>query len=173
MKRIVLLAIAALAAVLVLSTGIASAVGATASGMHAKSALRYHVQSYTFSTTAAITNATIGVCPPGGAVLRDVVLGQNAVGVGGTSWTATPKKNGTALVSTPGGFTLAAGTNKATNVARAPVVLANPTGGTRPVLDAAQVKCTGGEVISNDITLTGTYTGAVTGSVQLFLEPNW
>jgi hypothetical protein len=80
--------------------------------------------------------------------------------VAGHHWTATPKKNGTALVSTAGGFTLAASTNKTANTAKAPIVLTLPTGGTRAVIDAAQAKCSGGDVITTDVTLTGTYASA-------------
>jgi hypothetical protein len=177
MKRFAarLLGAAIFTAALVIATAPAPAlaVGQTPAGMHIRSPLRYVNLVYNFSTTANITAQVLGVCPPGGGVVKDVVLGQAAAGVGGTSWTATPKKNGTALVSTPGGFTLAAGANKATNVANTPAAFTNPSGGTRPILDAAQVKCAGGELVTTDITLSGTYSTAVTGSVVVRIEPNF
>jgi hypothetical protein len=150
----------------------AQSTGATAGYFKKQSPLRYHFQEFQFSTTANLTAQVAGVVPPGGAILKDVVLLQAAAGVGGTSWTATPKKNGTALVSTPGGFTLAAGANKATNTALSPFgAMTNPSGGTRPVLDLAQVSTSGGESITVDVTLTGVYSTAVTGSVLLVFEP--
>lgn len=171
MKRLLL---ALTLSVAVLLPSIATAAGGTAAQMPRKTPLRYTVQSYVFSTTANITGAGVGVCPPGGAILKDVIVAQNVAGVGGTSWVAQPRKNGTALASTPGGWTLAAATNKSTNVATSGLVtLGLAAGGTRPVLDATAVKCAGGEVISVDVTLTGTYGTAVQGVVQLFWEPNY
>lgn len=122
------------------------AAGTTSQFFHSKSPLRYFPCTYTFSTTASVTAAQVCVLPPGGAILRDVVVYQNAAGTGGTSWTAAPKRATVALTSTNGGFTLAAGASKVTNAALSKMgALTNPTGGTRPVL-------------SGDVAATGTVT---------------
>jgi len=108
--------------------------GTTSQYFNPKSPLRYNVCSYTFSTTATITDAIVCVLPPGGAILKDVVLAQNAAG-DGTSWAVTAKRGTAALLSTGGGFTSAAGTLKTTNAAASPMgALTNPTGGTQPVV---------------------------------------
>jgi hypothetical protein len=146
--------------------------GASASYFKKQTPLRYHMVELPFSTTANLVAQVAGVVPPGGAILKDVILLQAAAGVGGTSWVATPKTNGVSFMTTPGGFTVAAGANKATNAAGSPFgAMANPTGGTRPVLDLTKVSLSGGESITVDITLTGTYSTAVTGSVLLVFEP--
>ena len=138
-----------------------------------RSPLRYVTQTYAFTTTATITDASVSVCPPGGATLRDVILVQHIAGVGGTSWTATPLIVNVSTMTTPGGFTLAAGADKSTNVAARPITLTNPTGGTRPVLDPTKVTCTGGDVISMTITLSGSYSTAVQGMVVLLWDPKF
>lgn len=164
---------AALGAALLLALAPSSAVaGTTSQYMQPKSPLRYHVQTYTFSTTTNITGATVGVVPPGGHVLRCVVLSQNVAGVAGTSWVAIPKIGTDELTTTDGGFTLAAGAGKTTSNADCKMgALANPTGGTVPTITTANATQTGGQLVTMDITLTGSYSGAVSGSVQLFWEP--
>lgn len=162
---------AALLLALVPATAVA---GSTSQYFHAKSPLRYHVQTYTFSTTATITDATVGVVPPGGATLRCVVLSQNAAGVGGTSWVAVPKIGTDELTTTDGGFTLAGGAGLTTGNANCPAgAITNPTGGTAPTITVANATQTGGQLVKMTITLTGTYGTAVSGSVQLFWEPRY
>ena len=118
---------------------------------------RYHAVRYTFSgSTASISGAPVGVLPQANMRLVDVQISQASAGVGGTSWTATPKRNGTALVSTPGGFTLAAGATKATNVSGSPFgAIALPTGGTRPVISkqasATQTVTVGADLAADDV----------------------
>lgn len=166
MKKMLSLAVAA---ALLLSAMPAAAVGpVSASYMHPKSPLRYKVLGGTFSATADVTATLLGVCPPGGAKVKDVVISQAAAGVAGLSWTITPKKSGTSIVTTAGGFTLAAGANKVTNLTNRPVTLSLPTGGTRPILDATKVACAGGEAFSFDVDLVGVYaTGTATLSADL------
>lgn len=162
----------ALAALLLATSTLAA--GPTPSEMHPKSPLRYVAHPVTFSTTANVTAQVIGACPVGGGVVKDVVLVQAAAGVGGTSWTAVPKKNGTAIASTDGVIALADGANKSVNTAAAPIALAKPAGATRPVLKTdGTATCSGGDVLTVDITLTGSYSTAVTGAVYLLIEPNW
>jgi hypothetical protein len=153
--------VAALVAALA-SVALAAGAG-TSKNFDARSPLRYDVVPYAVSGTASVTAYPLGTCPPGGAILRDIIVSQTTAGVAGHHWVATPKKNGTALVTTSPGFTLAAGAAKTTNVLVRPVLLTNPTGGTRPVLDAAQVTCAEGDVFTTDVTLTGVYaTGTAT-----------
>lgn len=156
MKKIVMLLVA-------LCLGTVASAQVSGGPFDTKSPLRYHVLRYTFSTTANIVGATVGTLPPGGAVLRDVVITQIGAGVGGTSWTATPKRATLALSSTDGGFTLAAGALKTTNTAASPMgSLTNPTGGTRPVVKG-HVAATGTVTITAGITAAQTVTiGGVT-----------
>jgi hypothetical protein len=148
--------------------------GATSQYMAPKSPLRYHVMRYTFSITANVTAAVVGVIPPGGATLKCIVVSQAAAGEGGTSWVAIPKIGSTQLTDADGGFTLAATANKATSSNPCPMgVLTLPTGGTRPVITAAQAYQSGGQIVTVDVTLTGSYSTAVTGSITLYYEPRW
>lgn len=152
----------------------AAQAGASSQYMHAKSPLRYHAMRYVFSTTSSITGAVVGVIPPGGATLKCVVVSQSAAGEGGTSWVAIPKIGTTQLTDADGGFTLAAGANKVTSSAACKMgELTNPTGGTRPVITTAQAYQSGGQIVTIDVTLTGSYSTAVSGSVTLYYEPRW
>lgn len=136
-----------------------------------RSVMRQQVFTYTFSTTSSISGALVGVLPQQGMILKDVVVAQAGAGVGGTSWTATPKRDGTALVSTPGGFTLAAGASKATNTAGSPLgALSLPSGGTRPVIApfgaASQTITVGTLSAGNAVTIDGvTFTARASGAV--------
>lgn len=117
----------------------------------ARSSSRYLVIQYPFSTTASISGGNVATLPAG-MRLVDVVVYQNAAGTGGTSWVATPKRNTTALVSTAGGFTLAAGATKVTNSSPSPLgVLSLPSGGTRPVI-AKAASASGTITVSASIT---------------------
>jgi hypothetical protein len=133
MKRLL---VAALAALSLLAPSLGSA--GQSSSFAYKTPLRYHVCTYTFSTTADVVAANVCTLPPGGAILRDAVIYQVGAGVGGTSWVAGPKRATLALTSTNGGFTLAAGANRVTNVNGSRMgTLSNPTGGTRPVISGS------------------------------------
>lgn len=173
MKRFVIAALAALS--LLVQPAVAIPPSSTGYYTHPKSPLRYVIQTFTFSTTANISASQVGVVPPSGATLVDIVVAQSAAGVGGTSWVATPKINGVALDTTDGGFTLAAGANKSTNTVLSKMgALTNPAGGTRPVIKTdGTATATGGQLITMDVTLTGTYTGAVTGTVTLYFLPKY
>lgn len=143
MKKLVLIS-AAIAAIL---AGPADA----ADARNPRSPSRYLVLNYPFSTTTSISGARVAVLPAG-MKLACVVVCQNAAGTGGTSWAATPRANGTALVSTAGGFTLAAGASKVTSSARCPLgEISLPSGGTRPVI-AGNVNATGTITVSASIT---------------------
>jgi hypothetical protein len=132
----------------------ARAGGPSAAVFPPKSPLRYHVLRYSFSTTTNITDAIVGALPPGGAVLKDVVITQFAAGTGGTSWVVTPKRAAASLCSTDGGFTLAAGASKVTNSAKSPMgAFTNPTGGTRPVI-SGDVAASGTATIASGLTAT-------------------
>lgn len=181
LKRI--LSAALILAALVFTAPPARAGGGAASLLPAKSPLRYLVIRCQFSTTASTTGTLCGTLPPGGAILRDVVITQNAAGVGGTSWIITPKRNAVALTSTNGGFTLAAGASKSTNVNAAPMgTLTNPTGGTRPVIagDAqasGTITVTAGiaaaeTVTVNGVTFTFVSSGATGNQVNVGADQN-
>jgi hypothetical protein len=139
-----------------------------------RSTSRYMIMNYTFSaTTSDITDALVGVLPPG-MILRDVVVAQASAGTGGTSWVAIPKKAGNALTSTNGGFTQAAGSSKVTNTAASPLrALSLPSGGTRPVIQKtanASGTVTVQAALSNNETTTIcgiTYTAKTSGATGL------
>lgn len=148
--------------------------GVSSSYLHVKSPLRYQVQRYSFSITASVTGAVVGVVPPGGAVLKDVVVTQVTAGEGGTSWVAIPKIGTDQLTTTDGGFTLAAGDGLVTNVSGSKMAtLTAPAGATRPTITAANATQSGGQVVLIDVTLTGVYTTAVVGIVELYWEPKY
>jgi hypothetical protein len=174
MKRIIGIALCAALALAVLVPSPALAIGGTPAGMHPKTPLRYVPLRLLFSTTANITASAIGACPPGGAKVKDIVLSQAAAGAGGTSWSAIVKKNGTTISTAEGVIALSDGANKAVNTAAAPIAIAKPTGATRPALKTdGTASCVGGDSFTVDITLTGVYGTAVTGSVTANLEPNF
>jgi hypothetical protein len=138
-----------------------------------KSPNRYLRQTYQVSTTANVTAAPVGIVPPGGAKLKDVVIAQAAAGVGGTSWKATPKVNGTALCSTDPVLSLSDGANKSVNAGNVggPVAIAKPAGATRPVIKVdGTASAAGGAAVTVDITLTGVYSTAVACVVELYWE---
>lgn len=147
-----------------------TAFAATPNLSNAKSPIRYRVISYPFSTTASLAGVAIAQLQPG-MVLKDVVLVQNAAGVGGTNWTATPKKTAIAMVSTAGGWTLAAGASKVTNAAGSPIqTLGAGTGATRPVIKgnvAATQTVTVGTPAAGDTLVIGgvTFTARASGAV--------
>jgi hypothetical protein len=147
----------------------AIALAAPTNAPSAKSPGRYFAVTCTFSTTANISGQFCGVLPQAGMVLKDVYVAQNTVGVGGTSWVATPKRAGVALVSTAGGWTLAAGSGLVTNTAASPLkALAAPTGATRPVIQknvfASQTTQAGTVVADNTVTIGGiVYTAKASG----------
>lgn len=145
--------------------------GSTSQFMHPKSPLRYHCIRFQFSTTATLTASVMGALPAA-AKIKDIVVTQAAAGVGGTSFAVTVKKNGTSVCSTDAVIALADGANKNVNLAASPMgAIAKPTGATRPVLDATKASCSQGDVFTADITLTGSYSTAVTGAVCVYLEP--
>ena len=150
--------------------------GSTPAGVIGKSPLRYIRQVFPFSTTASLTAQVMGMVPAGGAKLKEVNLLQAAAGVGGTSWKATPKVNGTALCSTDGVIALSDGANKAVNTGNVggPPSIAKPAGATRPVIKVdGTASAAGGAAVTVDITLTGVYSTAVTGAVELLWESNY
>jgi hypothetical protein len=172
MKRILGIALGAALALAALAPVSTSAIGPGPAMFPPKSPLRYVTHPITFSTTANLTAQVVGMCPIGGGIVKDVILVQAAAGVGGTSWTATPKKNGTAIDTTDGVIALTDGANKSVNTGNAPIALAKPTGATRPALKTdGTASCVGGDVFTIDITLSGTYSTAVTGAVYLLIEP--
>lgn len=140
---------------------------------HAAAPSKFQMFEYQFdNATSSITGAPLGVLARSGMRLVDVQLSQASAGAGGTSWTATPKRNGTALTSTNGGFTLAAGAGKSSNVAGSPMgSLTNPTGGTRPVIQgsvaATQTVTVGADLAADDvlfITSTVSFTAKASGA---------
>lgn len=150
--------------------------GQTAAGYDPRSPLRYVKQLFRFSTTSNLTAQVMGMVPAGGAVLKDVVLSQVVAGTGGTSWKATPKVNGVALCTTDGVIALTDGANASVNQGHpnrgGPPMLTKPAGATRPVIKRdATPSPWGGEAVTIDITLTGVYSGAVSGMVELAWEP--
>lgn len=136
----------------------------------ARSPVRYFTCIYNFSTTASITGTPACILPADGMVLKDVAVSQVSAGEGGTSWVATPKRGATALVSTAGGFTLAAGALKSTNTSVSPVrSMSLPTGGTRPVVKravaATQTIVVGSIAEDNNVVIGGiTYTAKDSGA---------
>lgn len=171
MKRSLVILGAILAALVLFPTP--APAGVTSQYMHAKSPLRYQVQRYTFSTTSDITAAVVGVVPPGGGTLKAVVLTQTTAGEGGTSWVAVPKIGTDELTTTDGGFTIGAGACTTTNLTNPMGALATVAGCTRPTITAANATQSGGQVVTVTITLTGTYTSAVAGVVELYWEPRF
>jgi hypothetical protein len=150
--------------------------GSTAGGVIGKSPLRYIKQILLVTTTANVTGAPVGVVPPGGAKLKDVTIAQAAAGVGGTSWKATPKVAGTALLSTDPVLALSDGANKSVNVGNTggPPAIAKPAGATRGVIKVdGTAAAAGGAVVTVDIVLTGTYSTAVACIVELLWESNY
>jgi hypothetical protein len=136
-----------------------------------KSTTRYYFLRYKVAApTSNVSGDLVGLLPAPGLVLKDVMVAQTAAGTTGTSWTATPKRNGVAMVSTPGGWTLAAGTGKVTNVLYAPMgQLGVATGGTRPVIQKlvyASTTVQAGTVVAGDtVTIGGVvYTAAASGN---------
>jgi hypothetical protein len=98
------------------------------------------------------------VLPGTSGKIVDVLLHQSTVGTAGTSWTANVKKNGTTIFATNGVLALASGANVAVD-SRGEISL--PTGATRPVLTStlANLLLKKGDVLSWDLTVSGTYTG--------------
>ena len=99
----------------------ARAAGPSANLFPAKSPLRYHTLRYNFSTTSSITAGVLGALPPGGCVIKDIVVTQSTAGSGGTSWAADVKRNEISVASTNGAFTQAAADGKVTNVLASPM----------------------------------------------------
>lgn len=171
MKRFSTAALGAVLVALCLFAAPARAAGPSANVFPAKSPLRYVKISCPFAaTTSNITAQLCGALPPGGAILRDVVVIQNAAGAGGTSWVAAPKRATVALTSTNGGWTRAAGASKAINTAASPMgAMAAVTGGTRPVI-SGNVAATGTATFStavatNTLTVNGvTFTAVASGA---------
>lgn len=109
--------------------------------------------------------------PGAEAKIVDVILSQSTAGTAGTSWAANVKKNGTTIFATNGVLALASGANA---VVDSLAEVALPTGATRPVLVAtlATLLLKKGDVLSWDLTVTGTYTGAAPQiSVQIVVDP--
>lgn len=101
-----------------------------------------------------------GTALPGtSGTIVDVILHQSTAGTAGTSWTANIKKNGTTIFATNGVLALASGANAATDTRGE--ITPVPTGATRPVLTAtkANLLLKKGDILSWDLTVTGTYTG--------------
>ncbi len=105
-----------------------------------------------------------------GARVVDIVVAQALAGTAGTSWSAAVKKNGTAIYSTAPVLALASGAYAAVD---SKAELALPTGATRGVLKTdSTILIKKGDVLSWDLTVTGTYTGAAPYcSVSLVIDP--
>ena len=136
-----------------------------------KSTTRYYVLTYQVAgPTQSVSGYPVGVLPAAGMVLKDVYVTQTAAGTTGTSWTATPKRNTVAMVSTPGGWTQAGGTGHTANTAVSPFgAVTVATGGTRPVIQklvyASQTVQAGTVVAGNTVTIGGVvYTAAASGN---------
>lgn len=99
----------------------------------------------------------------------DIIIGQSYAGVGGTSYTVTLAKNGTAVCSTNAVVALAGGANAATDALGALTV---PTGWTRPVLKTdSTIWVKKGDVLSLTTTVSGTYTTSANLSLIVLIDP--
>ena len=138
-----------------------------ARNVDASSALRYIVFESTGALpalTGTLSAVMLGAWPfrqqgMANAKIVDVIISQATAGTAGTSWTVNVKKNGTTVLATNGVMALASGANaKVDAKAEAGAV---PSGATRPVLKTdGTVLLTKGDVVSWDLTVSGTYTGA-------------
>ena len=174
MKRIVSLALGA-ALALALSVSPARA-DVTNQRFDQRSPLRFIPMAATVGATSTTTGIVVGVVSGPGAIV-DIQLGQAATGTGGTNWTATVKKNGTSVCTTDGVLALASGANKSVNSSTDPdlgwtAALALPTGATRPILkvDGTQLVAKG-DLITVDITNSGAYSPAFSGTVKVVINP--
>ena len=133
-----------------------------APALPANSSTRYYTCSANLSMTVDASGQLVCLLPAApGMVLKDVVVAQSVAG-DGTSWVITPKRNGTALVTTNPGFTAAAGATKVTNVSGSPLgTLSAPTGATRPVIKkttaATQTITVGAGLAAADVVTIGGY----------------
>lgn len=171
-----LYALAALAALTLAATALADGTNQT---FDQRSPLKYVTCAVNVGATASATGVVLcGVQAPGKIV--DLQLYQAAVGVGGTSWSVALVKNATTVTSTAGVLALAGGVNTFVQTAASPDVaafgsVALPTGATRPILSttAATVAVARGDVLTINVTNSGTYSTAFTGQVRVLIDPTY
>lgn len=143
-----------------------------------RSPLKYITCSVNVGATASATGIVLcGVQAPGRIV--DIQLYQAAAGVGGTSWSVALLKNVTTVTTTAGVLALAGGVNTFVQTAASPDIanglsaVALPSGATRPVLSttAATVTVARGDVLTINVTNSGTYSTAFSGQVRVLIDP--
>jgi hypothetical protein len=176
MKRFIGIALGAALVLAAITTAAPARADVTNQKFDQRSPLRFIPLFVNVGGTSSVTGTLVGVAPGPGKIV-DIQLGQAAVGVGGTSWTATVKKNGTAVCSTNGVVALASGANVSLNSSTDPdlgwtAALALPSGATRPILNVdSTVTVAKGDVITVDITNTGAYSTAFVGQVKVLINP--
>lgn len=150
----------------------------TNQGFDPRSPLKYVTCAVNVGATASATGVVLCGVQAAGRIV-DVQLYQAAVGVGGTSWSVALNKNGSAVTTTAGVLALASGTYKFVQTAASPDIanglaaVALPSGATRPILSAtaATVTVARGDVLTVDVTNSGTYSTAFSGQVRVLIDP--